>query len=86
MFSGLKRSCMYGKTEYWYTLTTDRMTMEIFRPDGISIRVDTGKLYLEIERRKGIIWVDKLEINQATLKMMYRVGLEMEQYVKFEPA
>lgn len=74
---------MKGKT-YQYWLEERTGNMRIFRPDGISIDVDQKVLYFELERRLGISGATAIQINNDTLKMMYRVALELEQYVKFE--
>ena len=75
---------MKGPT-YQYMREVRSGMMRIFRPDGISIDVDERVLYFELERRLGISGATNIQINNDRLRMMYRVALEMEQYINFEP-
>jgi hypothetical protein len=71
--------------EYKYMVDTRARRVMIIRPDGIRIEGCQLSLHFELERRLGIARVSELRVdNSETIKMLYRVLLEMSQYVPFE--
>jgi hypothetical protein len=82
-YGSVEEGEMKGQS-YQYLRIVNYGRIRIYRPDGIWIEEDERKLYFEMERRWGIARATAFEINDASLRTLYKIALEMQQYVEFQ--